>query len=50
MSKLRELSTGTAIYGTGEVAIQILNFLLLPLYVEYLTKADYGVRGEEREP
>ena len=43
MSKLRELSKGTAIYGSGEVAVQILNFLLLPLYVDYLTKADYGI-------
>jgi len=43
MSKLRELSKGTAIYGSGEIAIQILNFLLLPLYVDYLSKADYGV-------
>jgi O-antigen/teichoic acid export membrane protein len=25
------------------VAIQILNFLLLPLYVQYLTRVDYGI-------
>ncbi len=43
MSKLRELSKGSAIYGSGDVAVQILNFLLLPLYVVYLSKADYGV-------
>jgi O-antigen/teichoic acid export membrane protein len=43
MSGLRELSRGLAIYGSGDVAVQILNFLLLPLYVVYLTKADYGV-------
>ena len=43
MSKLRELSKGTAIYGSGEIAIQILNFLLLPLYVDYLSKTDYGI-------
>ena len=43
MSKLRDLSKGLAIYGSGDVAVQILNFLLLPLYVVYLTKADYGV-------
>jgi len=41
--KLRELSKHLAIYGSGDVAIQALNFLLLPLYVKYLTKADYGV-------
>ena len=43
MSKLRELSKGLAIYGSGDVAVQILNFLLLPLYVVYLSKEDYGV-------
>jgi O-antigen/teichoic acid export membrane protein len=43
MSRLRALSSGMAIYGAGEVAIQALNFLLLPLYVVYLTKADYGI-------
>ena len=43
MSKLRELSKGLAIYGSGDVAVQILNFLLLPLYVIYLNKEDYGV-------
>jgi O-antigen/teichoic acid export membrane protein len=41
--KIRELSKHLAIYGSGDVAIQALNFLLLPLYVNYLTKADYGV-------
>jgi len=41
--KIRELSKHLAIYGSGDVAIQALNFLLLPLYVKYLTKADYGV-------
>lgn len=43
MTRLRELSRGLAIYGTGDVVVQILNFLLLPLYVVYLSKADYGV-------
>ena len=43
MSKLRELSKGIAIYGTGDVIVQIVNFLLLRVYVFYLTKADYGV-------
>jgi O-antigen/teichoic acid export membrane protein len=43
MTKMRELSKGLAIYGAGDVAIQAINFLLLPLYVEYLTRADYGI-------
>ena len=41
--KIRELSTSLAIYGLGDVAISIVNFLLLPLYVRYLTPEDYGV-------
>ena len=43
LQKLRELSKNLDIYGAGEVAIQVVNFLLLPLYVAYLTPADYGV-------
>jgi O-antigen/teichoic acid export membrane protein len=43
MTRIRELSKGLAIYGMGDVAIQIVNFLLLPLYVQYLTRADYGI-------
>ncbi|CAN5854333.1 N/A [soil metagenome] len=43
MTKLRELSRGLAIYGLGDVAVQVMNFLLLPLYVLYLSRADYGV-------
>ena len=33
-----------AIYGAGDAAVQVVNFLLLPLYVKgaYLTKEDYG--------
>jgi O-antigen/teichoic acid export membrane protein len=41
--KIRELSKNLAIYGLGDVAIQIVNFALLPIYVQYLTKEDYGV-------
>lgn len=43
MTRLRELSKGVAIYGLGDVAIQVVNFLLLPLYVQYLTRTDYGI-------
>jgi O-antigen/teichoic acid export membrane protein len=43
--KIRELSKNLAIYGLGDVAISVVNFLLLPLYVRYLTPADYGVLG-----
>ena len=40
--KIRELSKNLAIYGLGDVAISVVNFLLLPLYVLYLTPEDYG--------
>jgi O-antigen/teichoic acid export membrane protein len=43
LQKIRELSKHLAIYGAGDVAIQALNFLLLPFYVRYLTPADYGI-------
>jgi O-antigen/teichoic acid export membrane protein len=43
--KIRELSRDSAIYGLGDVAISVVNFLLLPLYVRYLTEVDYGVLG-----
>ena len=41
--KLRQLSTNLAIYGVGDVAIQVVNFLLLSVYVRYLSPTDYGV-------
>jgi O-antigen/teichoic acid export membrane protein len=40
--KIRDLSRNLAIYGLGDVAIQIVNFLLLGVYVKYLSKEDYG--------
>jgi O-antigen/teichoic acid export membrane protein len=41
--KIRELSKNLAIYGLGDVAIQIVNFALLRVFVEYLSKEDYGI-------
>jgi len=41
--KIRELSKNLAIYGLGDAGIQAVNFLLLPVYVQYLSKFDYGV-------
>ncbi|HSC26188.1 MAG TPA: lipopolysaccharide biosynthesis protein [Vicinamibacterales bacterium] len=43
--KIRELSRNLAIYGLGDVAISVVNFLLLPLYVQYLSPDDYGALG-----
>lgn len=40
--RLKQLTTGVAIYGAGDAAIQAVNFLLLPLYVRYLSPSDYG--------
>jgi O-antigen/teichoic acid export membrane protein len=45
LHKIRELSTNLAIYGLGDVAIQVVNFLLLKVYVHYLTPSDYGILG-----
>jgi O-antigen/teichoic acid export membrane protein len=44
-AKIRELSKNMAIYGLGDVAISIVNFFLLGLYVKYLSAEDYGVLG-----
>jgi O-antigen/teichoic acid export membrane protein len=41
--KIRELSKNLAIYGLGDVAVQLVNFLLLRVYVQYLTPENYGV-------
>jgi O-antigen/teichoic acid export membrane protein len=42
--RLKHLTTGVAIYGAGDAAIQIVNFFLLPVYVRFafLTAADFG--------
>ena len=43
LQKLRELSKNLAIYGLGDVSIQVVNFALLRVYVQYLSPEDYGV-------
>lgn len=42
--RLKHLSKGVAIYGAGDAAINVVNFLLLGVYVKFsfLTTADYG--------
>lgn len=42
--RLKHLSTGVAIYGAGDAAIQIVNVLLMAVYVKggFLTSVDYG--------
>ena len=44
-SKIRELSRDITVYGLGDVAVSIVNFFLLGVYVRYLDTADYGVIG-----
>jgi O-antigen/teichoic acid export membrane protein len=43
LARLSALGKNLAIYGLGDVANNIVSFLLLPLYVHFLTPADYGV-------
>lgn len=43
LTKLKELFRNLAIYGLGDVVTSIVSFLLLPIYVRYLSPADYGV-------
>ncbi len=42
-SKIRELSKNITVYGLGDVAVSIVSFFLLSVYVDYLTRVDYGV-------
>jgi O-antigen/teichoic acid export membrane protein len=42
LARLRTLARNLAIYGLGDVATNIVSFLLLPLYVHFLTPSDYG--------
>ena len=41
--KIRELSKNITVYGLGDVAVSIVSFFLLPVYVLYFNAADYGV-------
>ena len=42
-SKIRELSTNVTVYGLGDVAVSLINFALLSVYVVFFSPADYGV-------
>jgi O-antigen/teichoic acid export membrane protein len=42
-SKIRQLSKNITIYGLGDVAVSIVSFFLLPVYVLYFDAAAYGV-------
>lgn len=43
LQRLVGLVRNVAIYGLGDAATSIVSFLLLPIYVRYLTPEDYGV-------
>ena len=43
--KIRELSKNVTVYGLGDVAVSIVNFLLLGVYVTYFSAEAYGVIG-----
>ncbi len=41
--RLKDLGRDLAVYGAGDVATQAISFLLLPVYVRFLSPGDYGV-------
>lgn len=43
LTKIKDLGRNLAVYGFGDVVTSIVSFLLLPIYVRYLSPADYGV-------
>jgi len=43
LQKLRHLTRSLTIYGIGDVATTLVSFLLLPVYVRYLSPSDYGI-------
>jgi O-antigen/teichoic acid export membrane protein len=45
LERLTQLTRNLLIYGLGDVAINVIGFFLLPLYVRYLSPEDYGVIG-----
>ncbi|MCF7797867.1 MAG: oligosaccharide flippase family protein [Candidatus Marinimicrobia bacterium] len=42
-TNIRRMSKHTAVYGVGNILNRAITFLLLPLYTNILTTADYGV-------
>ena len=41
--KLKELTKDTAIYGISTMIGRFLNFILVPLYTNIFSPADYGI-------
>ena len=42
LSKIKELGSQTIIYGLGDSLYKLISFILLPLYLKYLSPAQYG--------
>jgi O-antigen/teichoic acid export membrane protein len=42
-TRLKALGGNLVVYGLGDATTQIISFFLLPIYVRYLSPADYGV-------
>ncbi len=42
-TRIKTLSLNLVVYGMGDVAVQVVGFLLLPLFTHILTPGDYGV-------
>lgn len=42
-SEIRTLGRHAAIYGIGNMLAKLTSFIMLPIYTQYLTPADYGV-------
>lgn len=42
-SKIKTLFSQTGIYSLGSMSIKLISFLMLPIYLKFLSPADYGV-------
>jgi len=43
--RISDLSKNITVYGLGDVAVSIVNFFLLSVYVTYFSATDYGAIG-----
>jgi O-antigen/teichoic acid export membrane protein len=46
MSRIKTLAKDTAVYGISSILGRMLNWLLVPLYTQYLIPAEYGIVTE----
>lgn len=45
MTQAQQMVRHSAIYATGNISRQLVGFIMLPIYTQYLTPSDYGVIG-----